>query len=738
MPRASPGITSFNAGELSPLLAGRSDLAKYPAGCETLEHFIPSVQGPARFKPGTRYVDECLDSDYRSWLARFEFNYQQASILEFNNDKLGFFTNRGRLLSGAVPYTVTTPYTDAGMLNPDGSWALSHVQTGDVVYLAGGGQPPQKLSRLSASNWTLAQFDPDTGPFMDMNEDDAITVTISATTGSITITASSGIFTADHVGALFRIERKDAEGLSPWVTLNYYNLNDYCLSDGKTYKATNYTGTQANATQPTHTRGKAWDGPTNAGSAIEWQYIDSGYGVARITGYTSPTSVTATVITDFQFPQQIIATGTRRWQFGAWGDHNEYPTHVTLWRDRLVFSGVRDVWLSESADYEKFGPDSFGEILTDSAVNVRIQSRDNNAIRWMESTNALLVGTAAAEFAITESTTSEPFGPANVKAVAKSHWGGAGVPPAKVGGAVFFVEKALGRVREVVYDPESAPYAARDVTLLAEHITKSGIVGLAHQKSPESIIWAVRADGVLLGFTYEVDQDVYAWHRHPFSGVVEAVQVIPSPNGDRDDVWLSVKRTIDNNVVRYIERIESFLGSTDSSDQAFHVECGLTYSGVPVTAVSGLDHLEGKTVKVVTDGAVHPDRTVVGGAISLDIEAEVVHVGLGYVGRVRTMRLEGGSAEGTSQGKVKRVGKVVVRVNRSLGGKAGPSFDDMQALQYRTPPNPMDAPPPLYSGDKILAWTSGFETDGYICIEQDQPLPFDLVSLYPQVVTSDR
>ena len=738
MPRASPGITAFNAGELSPLLSGRSDLAKYPSGCETLENFIPTVQGPARFRPGTRYVDECLDSTYRSWLSRFEFNYQQANILEFNNNKLGFFTNRGRLLSGAVPYTLTTPYTAAGLLNPDGSWALSQVQTGDVVYLAGGGQPPQKLSRLGVSSWTIAQFDPDTGPFMDMNEDDAITVTVSATTGSITITASSGIFTPDHVGALFRVERKDAEGLSPWVSLNYYNLGDYCLSDGKTYKETNYTGSQANATQPTHTRGKAWDGPTNAGSAIEWEYIDSGYGVARITGYTSPTVVTATVITDFQFPQQIIATGTRRWQFGAWGAHNEYPSHVTLWRDRLVFAGIRDVWLSEAADYEKFGPDSFGEILTDSAVNVRIQSRDNNAIRWMESTNALLVGTAAAEFAITESTTSEPFGPANVKAVAKSHWGGAGVTPVKVGGAVFFVEKTLGRVREVIYDPESAPYTARDVTLLAEHVTTGGVVYLAHQKAPESILWAVRSDGVLLGFTYEVDQDVYAWHRHPFSGEVEAVQVIPSPDGDRDDVWLSVKRTVNGNVVRYIERIEAFLSSTDTADQAFHVESGLTYSGVPVTSVSGLAHLENKTVKVVTDGAVHPDRVVSGGSISLDIEASTVHVGLGYVGRVRTMRLEGGSAEGTSQGKVKRVGKVVVRVSRSLGGKAGPSFDDMQSIPYRAPPMPMDSPPPLYSGDKILAWTSGFETDGYICVEQDQPLPFDLVALYPQVVTSDR
>lgn len=737
MPKAAPAITAFNAGELSPLLDGRTDLSKYPAGCSVLENFIPTVQGPARFRPGTRYTANCLSHVNRSWLSRFEFNYEQASILEFSDNQLGFITNRGRLLSGGLPYQVTTPYTAAGLLNPDGSWALSQVQTGDVVYLAGASKPPQKLSRLGVTNWTIAEFRPDDGPFMDMNENTALTMTVSAVTGAITVTASAAVFTANHVGALIRIERKDAEGLSPWEPSGPFALGTYCTSDGKTYQVTNTIGTDTGSVQPTHTRGKAWDAGTGQPQAREWEYKNAGYGVARITGFTSSTVVSATVITDLQFPLSLVTTGSRRWQFGAWGTHNEYPTQVTLWRDRLVFAGIRDVWTSKGGEYEKFAPDDFGEQLTDSAVSIRIQSRDNNAIRWMESTNALLVGTAAAEFAITESTTSEPFGPANVKSVPKSHWGGSGVTPVKVGGAVFFVEKALGRVREITFDQDSTAYSASDVTLLAEHITSGGVAYMAHQRTPESIVWAVRADGVLLGFTYEPDQEVFAWHRHPFTGAVEAVQVIPSPDGTRDDVWLAVRRTINGNTVRYIERIEAFLSATGDQEDAFHVECGLTYDGAAVTSVSGLSHLNAETVTVVTDGAVHPSRTVSGGAISLDYAASVIHVGLGYRGRLRTMRLDAGSANGSAQGKTKRTGKVAVRLNRSLGGKFGVSFDDMQAIPYRKPPQAMDEPPPLFSGDKLLTVTSGYETDGYLCVEQDQPLPLDVLALFPQVTTAD-
>lgn len=765
MPRISPALSNFNAGELSPLLDGRFDLAKYSTGCSTMEHFQPTVQGAARFSPGTRYVDSCLDPDERSWLARFEFSDEQAFVLEFSNNQLGFFQDRARLVvdpeaDPIVNYVIATPYTSASMLNVDGSWALSLVQTGDVIYIAGAGYKPQKLSRISNLDWTLEDLVIEDGPFLEMNLDEDIVMTVTGCTinpqGACVITSNPGVFTSGHVGALIRIERKDAQYLEPWVpTTADYNIGTQVISDGKTYKCTDNYGTSVSGTvQPTHTRGKANDttSQVNTSRVKEWLYINSGYGIARITSLISATQVNAQVIKDFDFPAELTLLApipfvpnppygapSSRWQFGAWSDDEdaEWPRFVSLWRDRLVWAGLRDVWLSKSGEYEKMALDDFGEQLPESGVNIRIQSQDNNAIRWLATTNAVLVGTAAAEFAITEAATATPFGPANVKSVRKSAFGGSGVKPVTAGMGTFFVEKTGRRVREIQFDQESTAYSAKDVTILAEHITASGIIQMEHQNFPESVLWAVRADGVLLGFTYEPDQDVYAWHQRPFSGLVESVTTIPSPDGSRDDVWLSVLRVIDNATVRYVERIEEFLGIDAPIEDARHLECGLVYDSVPASTFYPT-WLEGVTVAVMADGAVIPSQTVTGGEITLTKQYSMVYLGIPYTGRLRTMRLEGGSAEGTSQGKTKRLAKVVCRLNRSLGGRVGNSFDDLQNILYRTPQDLMNVSPPLFSGDKILALTSGFETDGYLCLEQNQPLPLDLLAFYPQFTTSDR
>jgi len=806
MPRAAPAIESFNGGEFSPLLAGRTSLEKYPSACDTLENFIPTVQGPAHFRPGTRFVGECLLQATRSWLTRFEFNYEQASVLEFNDGALGFISDRGRVVqtlaitgaandgtgrirltiaghglvaglevtvadvggipnatgtwriecpsSGTIdlvsstfggtytsggemvaPLVVQTPYAAADLENPDGTCSLSFLQSGDVVYIAGGGQPPQKLSRLSATSWTIAELIPDDGPFMDMNEDETLTIQADDVTGTVTLTASADVFTAAHVGALIRLERYDADGMRVWEPDQTVSSNDvWRISDGNEYLSTGAVdGTYPSTTgsvRPTHTRGIYPDAGFGSNVGIYWEYQNSGYGVARITAYTSPTEVDAEVLTPLPFG--VENDGTWRWKFGAWGDHNEYPRFVSLWKERLVFAGLRDVWLSKSAEYEKFAPDEFNEQVAESAVNIRLQSRDNNAIRWMEAGVALFVGTADAEFVIAPASTSNPYGPTNSTVDARSAYGGSGVRALKVGKSVFFVEKNQRRVREIVFD-EATAYSASDRTLLAEHITSPGVTWMVHQRHPWSVVWAGLTDGGLIGYTHEPDQQVFGWHRHPQSGVVESATVIPSPDGSKDDVFFCVRR----GSARYLEFLEALLPADGDQEDAFHVDCGLTYDGAAATTISGLDHLEGETVKVLADGATHPDRTVSGGAITLAAPAEVVHVGLGYVGRIRPMRLDAGSADGTAQTKTKRLGKCSVRLYRSLGGRMGSTWNDLEEIQYRTPSMPMDSPPPLYTGDKSVTLNSGYETDGYICVEQHQPLPMTVVALYPRVTTNN-
>lgn len=735
--RASPILTSFNGGELSPRLEGRTDYEKYQSGCSVLQNMIPTVQGPAVMRGGTRYTDLVRLPAYRSWLSRFEFNYAQAFVLEWTHQKLGFLTNRGRLLSSGVPYEITTPYASTDLINADSAFALSMVQSNDVVYMAGGNKPPQKLSRLGNTNWTIAEFRPDTGPWMDTNIDEAKTIYASAQTGTVTLTASASIFTAAHVGALIRLEVDKLSLIPPWEPDKAINLSELRRSDGKTYKCT--TAGTTGTIKPTHDSGRAFDG-SQSPKQVEWEYQDAGYGIARIASYSSGTSVTATVIK--KLPDAVVTSAgvTWRWQFGAWGAHNEYPLRVTLYRDRLVYSGVRTVWMSVAGDYENFSPDDVGQQTDESAITITPASGEANAIRWMQASDALLVGTAGAEFAIGPQTTSDPLGPANIKAVIQSGFGGRALPAPRVGESVFFVDKSGRKLREVRYSTDTGLYQAADMTVLAEHITQGGLTDLAWQQSPESILWAIRADGQLLGMTYEREQNVYAWHPHPLGGnaVVESIACIPSPDGSQDDLWLSVRRTVNGATLRTIERMERAYRRGDDPADAFCVDCGLTYEGAAVTTVSGLDHLEGETVTVVVNGAAHPDRVVEGGAITLQVAGTVVHAGLPYRARLRPMRLEGGSGEGSAQGKTKRITKVTLRLFDSLGGKAGPTWDVMDRLQMRRGSTPMDGPPPLFSGDVLLSWPGGYDTDGYVCIEQDQPFPFAVAAIIPTFQTQDR
>jgi hypothetical protein len=877
MPRASPAVTNFNAGELSPLLDARVDLDFYGNGCADLKNFIPTVQGPAVYRPGTVYVDAALSSAQQSWLKRFEFNYEQAYVLEFNNDRLGFFSNRGRvqvnatvtnvvndfglcryttaaphglttgqtvtiagvvgiplangtygvvvvsptefgtlaafsgayISGGAVTagYSIATPYTTASLVNPDGSCALSSVQIGDVVYLAGGGQPPQTLSRTAPTSWTLAEFRPDDGPYEDLNDDESLTVYASAATGTVTLTASAALFTANHVGALFRIEPIEAD-VQQWTpTSPTFSVGSFCRYGANYYEAVNPSyGSNNGTVPPTHTAGEELDGTTNAGRT--WRYLHSGYGVVRITGFTSATVVTATVLS--RLPADVVGSGkaTWRWRMGAWGAHAEYPTRVTLWRDRLVFSGLRRVWMSQSNDFDSFAPDEFGETTALSGVVVEPASTDNNAIRWIAPADALLVGTASTEFAVSEITDSDPFGPANVKAVPQSREGGRAVPPVQVGDSTFFVHRSGGLRETAIRD--TGKYGASDLSVRAEHLADN-IVDMAYQSEPDSVVWVVSGDA-LTGLTYDPGQQVIGWHQHP-GLTVESVAVIPSPDGTRDDVWLSVLR----GTSRAIERIG--VGHEAGADpyEAIYLDAAVSYDGtqnvtlnsspvsaavgttatftagsskfavgdvgrfiharyqsgstwvsckaqitaylsatqvqatilaafpsaipttwrLSVTQVSGVPPvLQGRTVGLLLDGSAY--EATGAEPLVLPVPASRVHVGIPYTGQLRPMRLEAGSAEGVAQGKVKRISKVVVRMQDTAGIRLGSTFTNLDEVVLRKPSDLMDEPVPLYTGDKLMEFRGGFDTDGYICVEQSKPLPATIVGLFPQVNTSDR
>ena len=162
-----------------------------------------------------------------------------------------------------------------------------------------------------------------------------------------------------------------------------------------------------------------------------------------------------------------------------------------------------------------------------------------------------------------------------------------------------------------------------------------------------------------------------------------------------------------------------------------------SYSGVPVTTLSGLDHLEGQVVSILTDGATHPNKTVSAGAISLDRSAKNVKVGLAYTSLLKTMRLNAGSQNGTSQGKTKRIYDITVRMFETIGVEVGSNLSDLERIPFRSSIDLMDEGIPPFTGDKEVEFRGNYETDGFIFVRQTQPLPFTILSLYPRLATND-
>lgn len=726
-------ITQFNGGELSPLLAGRVDVSKYVAGCKTMEGFMPTTQGPALSIPGTRFVAEVKDSADQTWLMRFEFSVDQAYILEFGDSYIRFYTDRGQVQYLGAPYEIVSPYTSAMLTSADGSCALRAVQTADVMYLLHADVAPQKLVRLGATNWTISEAAFREPPFGASNST-TTTIYSSATTGAVTLTASAATFTSDMVGRYIMLEEKDVRQTPMWEVGKAVLLNDKRRSLGNNYQAL-AAGTTGSV-RPSHYEGTATDGDPG----VEWQYLDSGSGYAQITGFTSTTVVSATVIKQLPDGAVTVGNATTNWALGLWGGSAGYPTCGTFFRERLVLAGGQNMAFSVAGDFENFATEIEGSTEGDAGFVRQIVTDRVNSIQWLSPGGVLLVGTTGEEHAIAESSTGEAFGPSNAQTKPQSTYGSNGVNPVRAGDSTLFVQKAARKIRAMGFRYETDGYRSPDITEYADHITSSGVVDMAYQQEPWPIVWAVRADGQIAGCLFNAEQSetpqaAAGWFRRRIEGgTVEAVRCIPSPDTSRDDLWMIIRLTVNGATKRYICYMEAHATEDTAQEDWFYVDLGATYDGAPATTISGLDYLEGKAVDVLADGANHPQRTVVAGEIELQVSASKVQVGLPIPGQLEPMPFNFGQNEGTAQGKITRVSKVTARVWNSAGGKWGAATDDLKEMDKRSASTPMGTPTPAFTGDiESDGWPDDYNRGSSVIIERNKPMPLNIVSLMPAV-----
>mgnify|MGYP007032848094 FL=1 len=422
-----------------------------------------------------------------------------------------------------------------------------------------------------------------------------------------------------------------------------------------------------------------------------------------------------------------LTTPTFQWNGATpWNVTNGYPRTVSFYEQRLFFAGTsaqpQTIWGSVTASYEDIRTGT----NADAALEYAIATNKVNVIRWLQPSRDLIVGTGGGEFKVGRPQ-GEPLTPSNVMVTQQTTYGSWTIPPIQVGNAILFAQRARRKLREFSYQYQSDGYIAPDMTLLAEHITAGYLKDMDYQQEPDSIVWACTSTGSLLSMTYERPEDVVAWAEHKLGGTdveVESVAVIT--NATQDQLWVSVKRTINGVSKRYIEYL----------DPELNVDSGISGTvSTSTTSVGGLSHLEGETVNIVINDAVFPNAVVSGGSIAISVPVGwtnvPIEVGLGYTSVLKTMRVESGSQAGKAQGSKKRWNEVRVR----LLDTTGVTINGDQ-VPFRTSSTPMSSGIGLFTGDKRVT-NLGWDRDGIIEIRQEQPLPLTVLGIHGTLTVSD-
>lgn len=672
---------SFAAGEITPELFGRLDLASFQTGLATCRNFITLPHGPVANRPGFEFVRGVKTSSKRTRLAPFSYSTTQTFAIEFGDLYVRFHTQGGTLLSGGTPYEVATPYVEADLFD------LHFVQSADVLTITHPNYAPRELRRLGATNWTLTTI--------------SFVPTISAPT-SPTATPTAGTGTPAAITHEYVITSLATDTLEESVASGNAACSNDLTLDGAHNTVT-------------------W---VAAASASRYNVYKKSNGLYGYIGQTSElTFRDDNIIPDVSRTPPELAN-----PFGTAGN---YPGAVSYYEQRRVFAGTankpQNLWMTRSATESNLS--SSIPTRDDDAIAFRIAAREANSIRHIVPLSDMILLTSNAEWKIT-SVNSDALTPTSVQVKPITYVGASNVQPIVTGSSLLYAAAKGGRVRELVHSYSSASgtagYTNTDVSLMAPHLFDfKTVADLAFARTPYPVLWAVSSDGRLLGLTYVPEQKVAGWHQHDTDGTFESVCVVTE--GNEDAVYVVVRRTINGSTKRYVERMHS--RQFTALEDAFFVDSGLTYDGTPADVISGLSHLEGKTVAILADGAVQTPQVVTGGAITLPIEASKIHIGLPITADMKTLPLAYDQMAGFGQGRPKNVSRVFLRVYRSSGVFAGPDEDDLREYKQRTS-EVYGAPPDLIESDEIeIVLSSSWNNNGHVFVRQSDPLPLTIASM---------
>lgn len=605
-------MNTFQSGEINPLLFGRTDSDFYMRSCRQLENMYVHVEGPASKRGGFKYIAAAMDEDAQVRLLPFEFSSSQAYVLEFGEryirvlandgivqDTREFVTN-GDFASGTTGWTSTGTFSvTSGVATLTAGTIVqtmtlltgveckidADVTSGTPVFAILKASDDSVLhDNLSAGDtFTLAQT-PTPDPFETLEVKLRVTSSGTSVFDNVSLKYSardfsvSSPYAADELGGIQFVQSADVLFLvhpnhAPRTFIRSLDASDnvvftvelYEFEDGP-YQTANgdenfkIAPSATSGTSITLTASGAGFAPfsaTDVGRFVRLKHTNWGH--AKITAYTSPTVVTASVVKNFD-----ATTATSDWSLGAWSETTGWPACVTIFEQRLCFANTRtqpqSIWATVSGDFYLFSPtEKDGTVADDSGLAIDIGSPKVSIIQWISGAQYLIVGTSGGPYR-SATTNNAPLSSATAKFLYNNGIECSSIQPIQVGTTLVFPQKQRKKVYSLQYDFGYDTLKDVNVTQYAEHRFIGRIKEFTLQQEPNSLIWAVMDDGALVSGTFEPQQNVIAWGGNVVGGTfrgqpakVESLVTI-SADGE-DNLWAVVRRTIDGVDRRYIERI---------------------------------------------------------------------------------------------------------------------------------------------------------------------------------------
>ena len=764
----------------------RKDLAKYASGCSRIINGVVHAHGGISKRPGTYMVDTLSGG---AVLLPFTYSVEQTYVLAFLDYKMRIYRNGQRVLDPESGNTVEvdTPYSLAEMP------LVKFVQSADTMFLTHPHHPPTRLTRRDHHLWDFntISFTPDTPTPVNLTATPSGFSDPSGTYVATTVYYKVAAVSKREMESM-PSEAAECEVLSTWpsgakVSLAWDEVRN-CARYEVYKKSRGYYewigSAESNSFTDNNIEGDSSTGPKENRDPFNPVGIPSSISVTP-SGF-SASDVTLEVRVSSMSKDEVESSASEivSVNIGAWGDastviiswtpgegeasgyqvyvrENEgawksvftdeesltldkdtsydnekpldtpasYPGAVGIYQQRLLFGRTdaepQTVWMSETGAFDSMAVAT--PLRADSAITATVDSKQMNEIRHFIPLRDVIMLTSGAEFKLSAGANSDAVSPTSVRFDLQSYWGSSEVPPVVSGTSVILAQNSGMTVRDLFYQLTEEGYAGNDVSIIAEHLINSPIKDWAYQQYPFSTIWICLESGKLLSFTYMREQQVWAWSQHESPGAAfRSVSVIRE--GVDDAAYFVVERG-PHFYVEYQQRRKY----GDPVEDAFFLDCGLSYKGVPVDTVTGADHLAGMTVCALADGSVVKNLIVTeDGKINLPISAATVHVGLPYETLIETLDPEIRSDAGALIGDKRSVVSATVELRETCTLEVGPEDDKMVQVKIKNPARYGESPT-VFSGTVKTPLPGLYRDTAEVVIRSSDPLPMTVLSVMTEI-----